>query len=493
MSKAKFLAIDVSTKSLTIAVKSADGKEDIASVVMQGAKPWHDQPAFDLDYLQGMILEVLKQLTEKGWQFDEQGALSIDVRQHDMAVLNKFGGLLMPALSWECNAAVEETAWINENRHSTVVGNVEERFILPKLMWALNQEPSLRDSISRVMTTGDYIAFRLTGIQRLSASDAFSNALLSKLTKHLAAESIRQCGLDPNWFPPVVNSGDFVGNVRQWSVVDVYMPDKMWREVCQLFCGWKVFSSLGDNHSGAVGCGLNSDDTIVASFGSSGTVVRLMHPRQERQGNASLFEYYNDELLLMMMARCAVWYDEFIEKACALSPNLTKRKIDEAIMNHIKSGAVLPLVRIEQKKMSRGMVEIYPRGWDDDYPLSFQAASVQASIGLEMLLLVKKMLAEVPTKVEKVVLTGGLTRSAFLREVFLVGLEILQPGLKLFVSAHEGPLAFKASAYGALINAMIGDSYRNCLEVIRENCPTSEVSSCRLGRKAISTFLKKYL
>jgi len=51
-------------------------------------------------------------------------------------------------------------------------------------------------------------------------------------------------------------------------------------------------------------------------------------------------------------------------------------------------------------------------------PLSFQAASVQASIGLEMLLLVKKMLAEVPTKVEKVVLTGGLTRSAFLREVF---------------------------------------------------------------------------
>jgi sugar (pentulose or hexulose) kinase len=487
---AKVLGFDLSTTGLAVGVQGVKGEEDFASVDMLGAMKWYDQPAFNLEFVPVMIESVLKQLISKGWDFSKPGALSFSVRQHDMVVLDRLGHCLAPALSWQCNAAIEETIRINkQKRLCHVVGRVEERFILPKMMWLLKKDREIRGNIGKVMTTGDYIAGVLTGIWQLSSSDAYCNGLLNKGNKELAAKSIEMCGLSSAWFPSVIGSGKKIGKAVKVNREDNAL--RPWSNVCSMLEGWEVISSLGDNHAGAVGCGLCSDETIVVSAGTSGTVVRIGHKNEGRAGIAACFEYYDEELLLMMMARCADWYKDFVKDYCE---GMDYEKIDAVIIRHIQSGAALSIERIRQIKKEEKIIEVYPKDWEDFF-LVQKAICVQASIALELLLLVKKMLLEVTEsdiEIKKVVVTGGLSRSSFFQMVLKTGLEILQD-LKLYVGDHQGPLAYKAAALGALINAKFGVEGGNISEVIKKNCPVSEVPGYGLLPNEISTFLQEHL
>ena len=143
-----------------------------------GGERWQGQPAFDLANVPGMIAGLLDR-SKEGWTWAEL-VLSFSVRQHDMVLLDEAGRLLLPALSWQCNAASQEVLRLRQQGTEAVVGRIEERFILPKLMWALAQAPSLAGQVQHVMTTGDWIAQLLTGRRRLSTSDALSNGLLQQ-------------------------------------------------------------------------------------------------------------------------------------------------------------------------------------------------------------------------------------------------------------------------------------------------------------------------
>ena len=59
-------------------------------------------------------------------------------------------------------------------------------------MWALKKEPRLRKPLAQVMTTGDWIAYLLTGKARLSTSDALSNGLLVQKSKRLAGDVMKR-------------------------------------------------------------------------------------------------------------------------------------------------------------------------------------------------------------------------------------------------------------------------------------------------------------
>ena len=76
---------------------------------------------------------------------------------------------------------------------------------------------------------------------------------------------------------------------------------------------------------------------------------------------------------------------------------------------------------------------------------------------LELLLRIKGMLDEVRDagvpETETFVLTGGVSQSPLFQHVFRAGIERLAPGKAVRVSGRKGPLRYKTSAYGALINA----------------------------------------
>jgi sugar (pentulose or hexulose) kinase len=443
--KAAWAGFDLSTTGLALGVRSKDGQEAYAQVKMRGATTWHDQPAFDLAQTPCMILALLDDLEKRGWTLVDT-AFSLAVRQHDMVLLDRDWQFLISALSWQCNAASLEVQKLRHQGAEAVVGRVEERFILPKLMWALRQEPRLRKSLAHAMTTGDWIASLLTGKARLSASDALSNGLLVQKTKRLSEAVMRKAGLTPGWFPAVIPSGREIGRV---TLKQVPGADEAWMAVKQRLAGAQVISGLGDNHATGAGCGLEEDDfeTIVISAGTSGTINRVCPANTRLLGQAACFEYYRNRLLLMMLADCCKWYDRFVAQ---YAPSYADR-LNE--LNDAAAGADLAGLR---RVLHANGQETYPPDWNQ-LTVGQQAASTQLSIMLELLLRTRAMLAEVPDAkkpVSRFVLTGGLSQSAFFQQVFHAGVQLLNPDAKLLISARQGPLRYQTAAYGALLNAM---------------------------------------
>jgi sugar (pentulose or hexulose) kinase len=441
---AAWCGFDLSTTALALGVRSRSGTEAYVHMKIRGGTRWHGQPAFKLELVPKMILSLLRSLEENGWQFHKT-ILSFAVRQHDMVLLGRHGQLLMPALSWQCNAATDEVEQLRGAGVERKVGRIEPRFILPKLAWALRTQPVMRRNLAQVMTTGDWIAQRLTGKDRLSSSDAISNGLLDQQTKKLAETALRKGKLNPKWFPKVVQSGRNVGRVTSRGNEEL---EPGWTEVCNILAGSQVIAALGDNHATGVGCGLAEKDygTIVISAGTSGTINRVCPAKVALAGEAACFEFYQDRMLLMMLPDCCSWYDGFVSRDAGRYRNHLEQ------INQLAGKADLANIRRVLPGAGTG---ICPPNWKA-LKMGEQAASVQTSIMLELLLLTKKMLAEAPEAgpVERFVLTGGLSQSRFFQQVFSAGIEFLAPGARTEISARKGPLRFQTAAYGGLLNAM---------------------------------------
>ena len=468
--KATWCGFDMSTTGLALGVRSQSGKEAYAHTPIRGATRWHGQPAFKLDQVPRMLLTLVSTLEKHGWEF-RKPFVSFAVRQHDMVLLGKNNQLLMPALSWQCNAATKETRELTERGVDRQVGRIEPRFILPKLAWTLAQESALKRELAQVMTTGDWIAERLTGRARLSTSDAISNGLLDQKTKKLAESAIRKGKLQPKWFPRVVQSGRTVGRISAHPSAGC---EPGWRDVCARLSGGQLIASLGDNHATGVGCGLAEGDygTIVISAGTSGTINRVCPPKAQLAGEAACFEFYKDRMLLMMLADCCSWYDAFVDRHARSYAD----ELDQ--LNRLVARADLAALRRIFPGPSGGYG---PPNWR---PLSVgeRAASVQASIMLELLQLASKMLGEAPEagSVKRFVLTGGLSQSRFFQQAFSCGVERLVPGARAEISARKGPLRFQTAAYGGLINAMRGKDLAKAALL----CPTRSAASPPPRREA---------
>ncbi len=465
VNKAIAIGGDVATGSFGLGSRGVGGTELFSSIPMDGGLLWNEMPAFDLAKTPSMFATVLDALVAQGLTIEAgSGALSFAVRQHDMVLLDADGKLLIPALSWQCNAAAAEVEQLRQSGAESVVGKVEARFILPKLMWAIERDATLKDRIHWAMTTGDWIAYRLTGVPSLSTSDALSNGLLDQDSKQLAADVLTAAGLSPDWFPSVVQSGELVGCVGERPDV---ADDPRWSRLRELLAGWQVVAGLGDNHATGVGCGLIDAQTIVVSAGNSGTVNRVCSPESSLAGQAVSFEYYNDRLLLLMLADCCQWYDRFVRQFAPGAQHQLgdlNRQAEESSLSSIK------------RVRHRDGADIYPADWSD-LSLGTQVASTQFSIMLELLLLVKTMLAEVKgadNGVRQFVLTGGLSQSAFFQRIFHCGVKLLVPDSEVLISARTGPMRFQTAVSGAMINAELPSHGQDLAALLTKHCPLSD-------------------
>lgn len=452
---AQLLAIDITTTEFALAVRDAEGAEEFVRLKMRGATCWKNDPrfpGFDLTEIPCMLAELLDQLEKKGWQFrrpaSSPGCVSVSCRQHDQVVLDAADQPLLPALMWQCNAATDEVEWLRERQVEQSVGPLAPRFVLPKLLCVLRQEPDLRSRIGKVMLTGDWVAYGLTGKASLAKSDALSNGLLDQASRQLATTALEAADFPARWFPPLAESGTEVG-----TVLPSRGGDDPWEPSKQRLAGWRFAAGLGDNHASAVGCGMTDDyRRVVVSAGTSGTInwscakdySLSPHPETCR------FEFYEqNSLILKMLGDCGAWYSRFYHE---YAPEYADQL---SALNRLLHDVELSDVRRVLHNDDRHC-ETPPPGWAR-MSLGAKTACTQFSIVLELLLRVSRLIHEAqagrPYAVDTYVLTGGLSQSRFFQQCFAAGVGLLAPQAQVKVSGREGPLRFKTSAYGALVNA----------------------------------------
>ena len=83
----------------------------------------------------------------------------------------------------------------------------------PRLAWVRRHRPDLWAAASRLSLIADWMVFRLTGTLATEASIGSTSGLFDLGRRIWSPELVTLGGLDPGWFPEVVEAGTVVGHV----------------------------------------------------------------------------------------------------------------------------------------------------------------------------------------------------------------------------------------------------------------------------------------
>lgn len=473
------ISVDVGTDTTTMMVCDDNDLTDVVSVATPGATTWHGGAAFDIKFIPHVLLQLLIMLDHKGWSFKTPGCIVFSIRQHDLVLLDANDKVQIPALSWQCNAAQFITNLLNGNHQvKTAVGIIEPRYILPKAAWAFSTDTALHDANSWIMTTGDWIVYMLTGARHLSTSDALSNGLLEQRSRKISYVALKAVWLSSELFPPVIKSDPTVGQVK---ITD--NESDPWHLVQLILNKWSVGASLGDNHAGAASAlsGQNESDfeTIISSFGTSGTNVRICSQDATLVGNAAKFEFFDHRLLLKIIHRCASLYNDVCRNITSDS-SPSHAQLDQAALNvqpnEIES---IPLLNFID---CHGIPDHRSSWWERNISVGHRVAAAQLSLVHGMLVHLAELRSEVkssPTSITQCVAVGGLTKSQLIREAYAIGIGCI--GNKMQVKV--GPSSATGAAAGALVTAL-GHFYGGARQKALERLTTLETMEQPTGPRA---------
>ena len=83
----------------------------------------------------------------------------------------------------------------------------------PRLAWVRRHQPAVWAAASRLSLIADWMVFRLTGTLATEASIGSTSGLFDLARRAWYRELLMLCGLEPSWFPEVVEAGTVVGPV----------------------------------------------------------------------------------------------------------------------------------------------------------------------------------------------------------------------------------------------------------------------------------------
>jgi xylulokinase len=193
----------------------------------------------------------------------EVAGIGLSGQMHGLVVLDDAGRVIRPAILWNDQRTQAECAEIEERlgleRLVELTGNrALTGFTAPKLLWLRRHEPDAFARIARVLLPKDYVRLRLTGEWAIDASDASGTLLLDVGHRTWSEEVLQALYLPAEWLPPVLESPDPAGAVRESNSVLQGVP---------------LAAGAGDQPSAAIGVGADRPGVLSVVLGTSGVVL----------------------------------------------------------------------------------------------------------------------------------------------------------------------------------------------------------------------------
>ncbi len=310
------------------------------------------------------------------------------------------------------------------------------------MLWLRNHERAAFERLSKVLLAKDFVRFRLTGELATEPSDASGTLMFDPAGGRWSDEILSAVSLLPALLPDVVGSGEVAGRVSARAAAATGLAE-----------GTPVVGGGADNACGAAGVGAVSPGVVVASWGTSGTVLAPMsEPRVDPAMRAHTFAHVAPGVWYVMgvvlsAGGAFAWYRDRFARELGEGPEADRRLDDEA--GDVAPGAegltFLPYLQGERTPHR----DASARGALLGLSLAHGRAHVTRAV-LEGICFALRdslsILQELGLSPNRVLLTGGGARSAFLRrlQADVYGLAVQT------VNREEGP------AYGAALLAAVG-------------------------------------
>jgi ribulokinase len=136
-----------------------------------------------------------------------------------MVMIDENGNPLQRAYNLMDRRATAEVEWVKQNigekRLYKITGNrVDDHPNIVNLMWEKNNRPETYRNISKALTIGGYIIFRLTGKTGVNRSDATFFGAYDLRKNEFDQDILDMMGLDYTMFPEIHLCEDIVGEVH---------------------------------------------------------------------------------------------------------------------------------------------------------------------------------------------------------------------------------------------------------------------------------------
>ncbi|MGH9468713.1 MAG: xylulokinase [Terriglobia bacterium] len=267
MSQPYLMGVDVGTTGTRAVILRADGRVVCAATSehepMRMAKPgWAEQDPED--WWRAGLAAIRSVLQDQEIKPGDIAAIGLSGQMHGVALLDRSGAVLRPALLWCDQRSQAQCDWITSRLGADRLVKLASNpaltgFSAPKLLWVRDHEPELYARAARFLLPKDYIRFRLTGEFATDVSDASGTLLFDVVHRRWSEELLEELNVDRRLLPPAFESPEVTGSITSEAAV-----------LTGLRAGTPVVAGAGDQAASAVGNGIVSPGLISITLGSSG-------------------------------------------------------------------------------------------------------------------------------------------------------------------------------------------------------------------------------
>lgn len=195
----------------------------------------------------------------------EIAGIGVCGQMHGLVLLDGDQQVVRPAIIWADARSSEAVDAINAYQRAaqlTTPGPVAAGFMAASLRWLSQHEPSALERAAVCLLPKDYIVWRLTGLYATEHSDASASGLYDLRAGDWSPELLAFCGVSREHMPPIRESAEVVGAVQQ-SVADEWRSGR----------AVPVVAGSADLPAQALGHNVVAPGTLLITVGTGGQVM----------------------------------------------------------------------------------------------------------------------------------------------------------------------------------------------------------------------------
>lgn len=265
------LGMDLGTSSLKCVVMDQTGRllaSAERSYPTQSPYPgWAEQNPND--WLEAMRQALHDLRTRELRLIDGLEAVGLCSAAHIPVLLDDADQVMRPAILWSDQRSEAEVANLRAN-HGQLLEEITLNeagctWTLPQLLWVANHEPDAYARVRRLLSSKDYLIFRLTGNMAMDHASAAATLMLDARTKTWSPQITALSRLSTNAFPLLVDSMTVVGKISNDAAREFGLP-----------AGVPVIAGTLDSAAEMVGCGiLAPGEAGMVRVGSAGGIMAV--------------------------------------------------------------------------------------------------------------------------------------------------------------------------------------------------------------------------
>ena len=287
------LGIDIGSSSVKASILNGETGEIAGSsfypksemTIVAKQSGWAEQqPELWWENLKLAILEAKSLAKVSG---NDIIAIGISYQMHGLVVVDKQQNVLRPSIIW-CDSRATEIGRkafneIGNEKCLNALLNSPGNFTASKLKWVKDNEPALYNKIDKIMLPGDYIAMRLTGEVRTTAS-GLSEGMFWDFRKNEVSDFVlNYYGIRKELIPELVDTFGIQGHVSATIAKELGLKP-----------GIPVSYRAGDQPNNALSLNVLNPGEIAATAGTSGVVYGVSgEVKYDPQSRVNTFAHVN--------------------------------------------------------------------------------------------------------------------------------------------------------------------------------------------------------